>query len=89
MTEQMVPAVGTAWVEHETTYEVEYLTEDGDWDCDYDEAESATDAISLVKELVDDEEIEPGKVRVVETLKIRRVMLLGEVEARAKRERGE
>lgn len=85
--EQVVPAVGTAWVEAETMYTIEYWG-GSEWEDDYDDVFSATDAVSTIQELLDDD-VEPEKIRIVETLKIRRVMLGGELEARAKRERGE
>ena len=85
--EKTVPTIGTVWVEHETMYAVEYW--DGSiWDCGYDDVFTATGAVSIVKETLEGD-IEPEHIRIVETLKIRRVMLGGELEARAKRESGE
>lgn len=88
MSEPMVPETGTVWVESDTEYMVQYLDEDGDWTEEYSEAESANRAMRQVKELLESD-VEPDKIRIIEELTIRRVVLVGEVEARAKRERGE
>jgi hypothetical protein len=88
VSEQTVPVIGDAWVEQDTAYVVEWLDEDGDWNDDTGCIETATRAVNQITELLD-EDVEPKDIRVIELLTIRRVMLGGELDARAKRERGE
>lgn len=83
MTEPMVPATGDAWVEKGTEYVIEVL-ENGRWEED-ELADTADEARTMRKEMLADEFPE-AEIRVVEVLTMRRVMLLGELEARADRE---
>jgi hypothetical protein len=84
MTERMVPATGDAWVEHSTEYVIE-IQRGGRWLGD-DVLDYAAEVSDARKDLIDDDTPE-AEIRVVEVLKIHRVMLPAELEARAERER--